>query len=512
METTGLIPHVGENYTLKLKNTMQEILSKLPKESPEFSHSIDALHELMQTKVDPPFDVIWVYSAIKFGCRKSLKGDILEQISAAKALFQLISACSASVGGSKSIALLAPVVFMIHSVVKELFELKREKKAMKEVKSLVDMILGFMSICCSKISEEKDLDLVLSLNDLARLWVDDDDDDANDGFETLLPLVSSDVCGWICGGKFHVGYLAGAVMMEVFLLKLCLFFDMGMEKGELEMYLKSWSVGSISSFQNVYFLEVLMRTTLETSLPLNSILKAKDEFLLKKVLLDAVLLVEYSFIYENAKNIKSLALTRLILTHVAVEYLREFDQNRIISYSKAFSTSNLPSQIIKLVSNQNGIEENSGKTFGSSPRALINWLLRLENLGIRVFEDDTLKSHAKLCPDISQMEQSAAGTLDDKVTDEGLFFVDNVGEEENAGEEDNQSKLISDAFVAAAQTMKSSDNESRKRKGKSSGKKVKFVKYDLNQKSVPVKGGTSASNDSSSDESEVEDPNSDSDA
>jgi len=257
METTNLVP-LGEKYTLKLKNTMQEILSEIPKESPEFSHSIDALYELMQTKVDPPFDVIWVYSAIKFGCRKALKGDTLEQISAAKSLFQLISACSASVGGSKSIALLAPVVFMIHSVVKELFELKIEKKAMKEVKSLVDMILGFMSICCSTISEEKDLNLVLSLNDLACLWVDDvtddDADDANEGFETLLPLVSSDVCGWICGGKFHVGYLAGAVMMEVFLLKLCLFFDMGMEEGELEMCLKSWSVSSISSFQNVYFL------------------------------------------------------------------------------------------------------------------------------------------------------------------------------------------------------------------------------------------------------------------
>jgi len=53
-----------------------------------------------------------------------------------------------------------------------------------------------------------------------------------------------------------------------------------------------------------------------------SLQKAKDEFLLKKVLFDAVLSVEYSFIYENAKNIKSLALTRLILTHVAVEHLR----------------------------------------------------------------------------------------------------------------------------------------------------------------------------------------------
>jgi hypothetical protein len=136
-------------------------------------------------------------------------------------------------------------------------------------------------------------------------------------------------------------------------------------------------------------------------------------------------------------------------------------------------------------------------------------LLRLENRGIRVFEDDTLKSHAKLCLDISQMEQP---TLDGKVTDDGLFYVDNAGEEENASEENRENKLISDAFVAAAQTMKSSDNESRKRKAKSSGKKIKFAKYELNQNTAPVKAGTSAPNDSSSDESEVQDPNSDSDA
>lgn len=57
------------------------------------------------------------------------------------------------------------------------------------------------------------------------------------------------------------------------------------------------------------------------------------------------------------------------------------------------------------------------------------------------------------------------------------------------------------------QTMKSSDNESRKRKGKSNGKKVKFIKYELHQNSVPVKDETSASS-----ESEVEDPSSDSEA
>lgn len=63
--------------------------------------------------------------------------------------------------------------------------------------------------------------------------------------------------------------------------------------------------------------------------------------------------------------------------------------------------------------------------------------------------------------------------------------------------------------VAAAQTMNLTDNGIRKRKGKSKENKIKSVKYDLHQNHIPVKGGTSATNDSSSDESDVEDPASD---
>lgn len=140
-----------------------------------------------------------------------------------------------------------------------------------------------------------------------------------------------------------------------------------------------------------------------------------------------------------------------------------------------------------------------------------DWLLSLENRGIRVFEDDILKRHAKLGVDISQVEQPT-GTLEGKKAGDDLFYVDNMGEEGNVGEEDKQNKLIGDAFVAAARTMKSMDNGTRKRKGKSSGKKIKFVKYDLHQDSVPAKAGTSAPDDSSSGESEVEHPVSDRDS
>ncbi|XP_061352658.1 uncharacterized protein LOC133297507 [Gastrolobium bilobum] len=515
MEIAGLVPLVGENYALKLKQSMQNLLAEIPKESSDFSLFVDAFHELMEAKVDPPFEVIWVYAAINFRSRNLEKGDALDRILAAKDLFQMLSACSASIGASKSIALLAPVVFVVHRVLLELFGselgLKREKKAMREVKSLVDTVLGYISVCCSKISEEEtdsvSLNLILPFPDLARVWVD-----TVDGFESLLPLVSHDVCGWLSTRDFHVGYLAGAVIMEAFLLKLCMSLHLAKPRDELEMNMKSWAVGSISSFQNIYFLEIIMRAALATPLPLISILKPEDEILLRKVLFDALLLAEYPFLYLNAKYIKSIILTRLIVTHKAVEYFRGLgDQNRAVSYTRSFSASRIPLQITKWVTSQNYLEEKAGRANGSSPGALINWLLSLEGRGIRVFEDDILKSHAKLGLDISQTKQPA-DNLEHKTEDDDLFYVDNIGEEGNTEKEDEQNEMISDAFVAAAQTMKLTDSGIRKRKGKSNEKKIKFVKYDLHENSDPVKAGTSAANDSSSGESEVEDPASDSDA
>ncbi|KAL2321374.1 hypothetical protein Fmac_030343 [Flemingia macrophylla] len=547
MEVTSLVPLVGECYTLKLKHSMQDLMAEISKESPDFSPFVDAFYELMQAKVDAPFEVIWVYAAINLRGHNSEKGDALDRVLAAKDLFQLLSGCSASVCGSKSIALMAPVVFAVYGVIVELFgrelRLKREKKVMREVKSLVDVVLGYIGICCDKKTCEEEPDSVsVPFTDLARVWVDMNDD----GFESLLPLVSRDVCDWLCSREFHVGYLAGAVIMEAFFLKLCLSFHFPTSRDELGKSLKSWAVGSISCFQNIYFLgqdpyEDSIRDSFASELntgicshfrctkvryhnfmakgyPLHNpalhrlTLKPEDEILSREVLFDAILLVEYPFLYLNGMYIKGLTLTRLIVTHEAVEYFRGLgDQNRAVSYIKAFSASRMPLQIIKWATSHNRLEEKTDIENGSPPKVLINWLLSLENRGIRIFEDDVLKSHATSGLDISQAELPS-DNLEGKIADDDLFYVDNIGEEGNTVDDDKQNKLISDAFVAAAQTMKLSDNGAPKRKGKHSGKKIKFVKYDLHQNSEAVKARTSAADDSSSGESEIDDPVSDADA
>ena len=80
MEITGLFPLVSENYSLKLKRSMQDLLAEIPKEFPNFTPFVDAFYELMQAKVDSSFEVIWVYAAINFRGRNSEKnlGILLE--------------------------------------------------------------------------------------------------------------------------------------------------------------------------------------------------------------------------------------------------------------------------------------------------------------------------------------------------------------------------------------------------------------------------------------------------
>lgn len=253
---SDLVPFPAEKYDLKLKQSIQDFLAEVRQEALNFSPYVNASYVLVQATADPPFEAIWLYAALNFRSRYCSEGDTLGRIAVAKELFHLLSAFSASSDASKCIALLVPVVSVVCKVLQELFakELseKRVKKAMKEAKSLLDSIIGYISVCCSKNpDEERDSlcpNLIIPFTDLVRFW-----GSANEGLESLLPLVSSDICGWLCTKESHIGYLAGAVIMQVFFLKLCLNFHPAKSRVELENNLKSWAVGSISSFQNIYF-------------------------------------------------------------------------------------------------------------------------------------------------------------------------------------------------------------------------------------------------------------------
>lgn len=134
---------------------------------------------------------------------------------------------------------------------------------------------------------------------------------------------------------------------------------------------------------------------------------------LKKVLFDALLLVEYSFLNPESlgklpvKHAKRVMVTKLIANHEAIESFRcgfmmyylivkqgfvlyklymnvlllccreQGDQTKIIAYLDAFSSSSLPSLIIKWIRNELvGSGFNTSEPTGTSPRAFLSKLLR----------------------------------------------------------------------------------------------------------------------------------------
>ncbi|KAK9208720.1 hypothetical protein WN944_001080 [Citrus x changshan-huyou] len=523
---------ISENYNLTLAQSMQSVVAEIEKETPNFTHFVDIFYELMQAKIDPPLETIWVYVALSFRRLNFTDEDPLNQLSVVKDLFQLISACSGSCGSSKSIALLAPVAFQVYKVAVELqgrdLGSKRDKKVIRELKSLIDAILGFVILCHCKnlngqsdVISDNDLNPIVPVKYLFSLWMD-----KNGNLESFLPLVNADVFREICERECDVNHLAGVVVVEVFLLKFCLNFMVGDAGKELEKELTSWVVSSITKIQNVYFFETLLKMLLEPSFRFTSILSSNDEVLLRKVLYDAVILVEYSFlnpkrvVHLPAERIKSLSLTRLIAMQEAIEFSREDgDQKRAISYASAFSSSKLPSEIIKWIASQVGMDEKASISIGSSPKALLRWLLSLENQGIRVFGDRILKSRAKLAVDNSKAdyEHQSSKIEGKKANDNLLFYIDNKGEEEESEGEENKeiNESMNAAFVAAAHSMKMTEDGGRKRKERGSSgkkKKIKYHKFDLSNTSDSTKERfSSVSNKGSSSESDIAEPLSDKD-
>ncbi|MBA0784941.1 hypothetical protein Gotri_000142 [Gossypium trilobum] len=479
---------IGENYHLSLKQSMEDLLAETHKKTPNFSGFIDKFHSLMQAKVDPPLESIWVYTALSFRSRNFEKGDPLNRLSIINDLFQLVSYCSSPCNSSKSIALLAPIVFEVYKLVVEVLG-KDSRKVNKRIKSLVEVIIGYISMCCckgfSEESENIDMDLVIPVEDLVSIWID-----RNVNLQTFLPLVSSEICGMISERGFNVNYLAGVVMVEAFLLKLCLDLRIGIEGIVLEKELKSWAVASISSFHNFYFFEMLMRMLLQPALPVTALVRRsvvqgpEDGNLLKNILYDAVILVEYTFlksktVHLSNEHVKGIAMTRLVVTLEAIEL---------------FSS-----------------DEKAGGISGSSPKALIKRLLKLEKQGIKLFSDSILKYHAKLLVgDSKEVDEQSVTKVEEKKLedDEPLFSLDD--------REDEKNEAMTAAYVAAARSMRLiNDNSREKRKGSEGEEKekIKYFKYDLSSKSkaakekVSVSGSDSgASDDDMSSDSEVDNP------
>lgn len=172
---------------------------------------------------------------------------------AVKALFQLLVSCSDCCGSMKRIGVLAPLVFQLYRLVA-----LHEKEVKCEVEGLVEGLVSYCSILCVKGGGDGDGDGVEILEadfvDLIPVWmVDDCDGDVGDCVKGFFPFASDRFWKRIEMGC-EAGFLAGVVMFEALLLKLCLAFDSGIARAEQAKTLYGSAVQTIQGFRNFYFL------------------------------------------------------------------------------------------------------------------------------------------------------------------------------------------------------------------------------------------------------------------
>ncbi|KAI3447097.1 hypothetical protein Pfo_003762 [Paulownia fortunei] len=342
-----------------------------------------------------------------------------------------------------------------------------------------------------------------------------------ESLRVFFPLLSDDIVKRVSVEGCGTIDLAGFVVAEAFLLKLCWKIR---EEGfgeKMQNELKSWIVGSITGFRSSYFYVTLVSMLLEPVLPITSLMNLEHENGLRKVLFDALILVEYSFLSPESlgklpvKHVKRIILTNLLATHEAIELFREHgDQTKAIPYLNAFANSNLPSLIIKWIKSEIGNEFSTSEPTGSSPRAFLRWMLNIENRGIKIFDDDLSKFRTAFNSK-EALEQLANREEGKKPDSNLLFYIDHKGQEEYGSEEDEKMReSMSAAFTAAAHSIQSSEQGGRKRKTKDGKKRkqVKFVKYNVfDHSSLSGERPADPRNDHSDSGSDLENPSSDED-
>uniref|UniRef100_A0A803QTR2 Uncharacterized protein n=1 Tax=Cannabis sativa TaxID=3483 RepID=A0A803QTR2_CANSA len=494
-------PNPHDPYLSILQDSIHRFIADYQNSVTDFSNFSSIFSRLLHTIPDPPLEIIWFYSAVTFRTSKFT-------VSVVKDLFQLLVSCSASCSGPKRIALLAPVAYELCNLA---FGAEVDEEE-DEVQSLLEGLISYISISCSGSYDHDDGGDGLSscFLDVVRVWVVDRVGVGGGGDELLkvfFPIVSDEARNGM-KKMMGIGYLAGVVMWESFLLNLCFKFRvLQTSRVELEKEVRSWVAQTVTGFRCFPFYETLFRTLLEPVLPVSNLLKFKDQCLLQEILYDSVIMVNYSFLKPQigiqlpSERLKSLAITWLLVADNAMRFVRNNDdQSKVISYLNAFTESCLASHLIKWLTNQIGTEGRNFRPNISTPVALIKWMLLVEEQGVRVFDCEISKLQAKGVICKSRVEYVLPETKPDekKLDSNDLVMVDSV---------DNVSSMALNGIIDTV-----AFDGTRKRKGTvdETGIQVKFLKYQFHENSAKKEFPFFGSDGSLSSESEVDNPDSDS--
>ena len=245
-------------YQPMLTESIQRFLTEYRNGVTDFSNFGSIFSRLLQIVPDPPLQILWFYSALTFHTSKLTHHRLLSPISKrvvlVKELFQLLTARSSPCGQFKKIATLAPVIYELYHLA-----VQHDKKiSRKEIENLLEGVVSYTSICCGGgdcevvgVKDEEESLTVSGFSDVLGVWTVDNCGD-RDELRVFFPVVSEEVRNGIrvgCG----VGYLAGVVMCEAFLLRLCLKFGSGNSRLELEKDLHNWAIQTINGFRSFWF-------------------------------------------------------------------------------------------------------------------------------------------------------------------------------------------------------------------------------------------------------------------
>ncbi|KAK9099242.1 hypothetical protein Syun_026287 [Stephania yunnanensis] len=523
---------IGENHNAMLKESIDRFFVECQKGLSDFSGFLNIFFRFLQARIDPPLETVWFYSALSFrvananananaGAGEEQCG--LRRVRRGRDLFQLLTACAATCGRVKSVAVMAPVVVELYGAAVEV----KERKLVSEVEGLLDGILSYASMrgCEGSDWGSGSVGLISCFTDLVRVWTNGrsgGDCEIGENLRTFFPLASEEVCQGFVEGEFGVGHLAGVVIVEAFLLKLCLKLKSGggSSKTDLVKELRIWAVAAITGFQNCYFFEILFRMLLDSTLPVSSLLDSEDEISLRRIIYDALILAEYSIlspegeIQQGSYSMKYLALTGVIVVHEAIQFVRKIgDHAKAISYLDAYSRSRLRSFLIKWASKLAGMIGKATKPDVPTPQSLIKWLLKLEDQGVaEVFDGKISKFRAKLVKDFSKQDNEQLPFQLESKEEDVFYVIDNKAEEEENG----QIISMDAAFLAAAHTMKiASKGGRRKRKDvqeerKGITTKTKFLREHIGDRRA--KQDFLVDDKGMGSESEVENPHSSEDS
>lgn len=209
-----------ESYTPLLQESIHHLLQQLRAGASDFSHFQLIFSRLVQTAPSPPVEIIWFYGAVNFQVRHQ---DPTARLAELRDLFHLlVAACSESFTALKRVAVLAPLVPQLYNLLApSLNSCLRD-----EIASLLERIVSFISMCCCSgvFAHDDSPALQCCFPDSVRVWTFEwceQGIECTDHFKLFFPAVSEGVRDRLregCG----VGYLAGAVMFQCFLLRLSL--------------------------------------------------------------------------------------------------------------------------------------------------------------------------------------------------------------------------------------------------------------------------------------------------